>query len=235
MDSLDEYQTEKGVLKLVSKLAQALTDSNNSGVSTPPHFYGKDDVKGKGWLNTFESDGPGTDGFNTAINSKIYNKLIILCEKGYALTYVQNAAEFEVDENENKREDRQFFPLLGLFSVLQQLFVLFLVFVHTKNQFKPTFCFLTKINCQSHEKRLSFVYAFNIVFVHSGCCLSMVLRLGTCHYPLNDNIRLIISIDIFLILQRTNILLRDVCCLFFLHITNRLNNFCSNRNMLYAI
>jgi hypothetical protein len=108
MDSLDEYQTEKGVLKLFSKLAQALTDSNNSDVSTPPHFSGKDDewetwysqfrtyLKGKGWLDTFESDGPGTEGFNTAINSKIYNKLIILCgKKGYALTYVQNAAEFD--------------------------------------------------------------------------------------------------------------------------------------------
>jgi hypothetical protein len=107
MDSLDEYQTEKGVLKLFSKLAQALTDSNNSDVSTPPHFSGKDDewetwysqfrtyLKGKGWLDTFESEGPGTEGFNTAINSKIYNKLIILCGKGYALTYVQNTDEFD--------------------------------------------------------------------------------------------------------------------------------------------
>jgi hypothetical protein len=33
---------------------------------------------------------------DAAINSKIYNnKLIILCGKGYALTYVQNAAEFD--------------------------------------------------------------------------------------------------------------------------------------------
>jgi hypothetical protein len=43
MDSVDEFKSETGILKLVSKLAQALTDSNNSDVSTPSHFSGKDD------------------------------------------------------------------------------------------------------------------------------------------------------------------------------------------------
>jgi hypothetical protein len=45
----------------------------------------------------------------------------------------------KVDGNEKKQEDRQFFPLFGLGSVLQQLVVLFSFIVHTKNQFKPTF------------------------------------------------------------------------------------------------
>jgi hypothetical protein len=102
-----ELNTETGVLKLFSKLAQALTDNNNTDVSSPPHFSGKDDewetwysqfrtyLKAKGWLDTFESQGPHTAGFNPDLNAKIYNKLIILCGKGYALTYVQNAAEFD--------------------------------------------------------------------------------------------------------------------------------------------
>jgi hypothetical protein len=102
-----ELTTETGVLKLFSKLAQALTDNNNADVSSPPHFSGKDDeweiwcsqfrtyLKGKGWSDTFESAGPHTPGFNPDFNAKIYNKLIILCGKGYALTYVQNAAKFD--------------------------------------------------------------------------------------------------------------------------------------------
>jgi hypothetical protein len=43
ISTVDELKTETGVLKLFSKLAQALTDNNNSDVSTPPHFSGKDD------------------------------------------------------------------------------------------------------------------------------------------------------------------------------------------------
>jgi hypothetical protein len=80
---------------MFSKLAQALTDSNNSDsdVSTPPHFIGKDDEGGT-WYSQFRTYLKGK-GFKASINSKIYNKLIILCGKGYALTYVQNAAEFD--------------------------------------------------------------------------------------------------------------------------------------------
>ena len=71
-----ELTTETGVLKMFSKLAQALTENNNSDVSSPPHFSGKDDewetwysqfrtyLKAKGWLDTFESQGPHTAGFN---------------------------------------------------------------------------------------------------------------------------------------------------------------------------
>ena len=87
--------------------------------------------------------------------------------------------------------------------------------------------FLTKINCQSHKQRLSYVYALNIVFVCSGSCPSMVLRLCKCHYPLNGFI-LIICINMFFILQRTNIRIHDVSLLLQIHITNRLNKFCSN-------
>ena len=105
--TVEEFKSEEGILKLFSKLANALTETNNSDVSTPPNFSGKDDewetwysqfrtyLKGKGWLETFESAGPGSPDFNASINSKIYNKLIILCGKGYALTYIQNAAEFD--------------------------------------------------------------------------------------------------------------------------------------------
>jgi hypothetical protein len=103
----EELKTEDGIMRLFSKLVQALIDNNNADVSTPPHFSGKDEVwetryrqfrtylKGKGWLEAFESTGPGSTDFNVGINSKIYNKLIILCEKGYALTYIQNAAQFD--------------------------------------------------------------------------------------------------------------------------------------------
>ena len=69
---MENFKSEAGIFRMLSKLAQALTDSNNSDVSTPPHFTGKDDewetwysqfrtyLKGKGWLDTFESEGPGT-------------------------------------------------------------------------------------------------------------------------------------------------------------------------------
>ncbi len=100
--TVEEFKSEEWILKLFSKLANALTETNNSNVSTPPNFYGKDDewetwysqfrtyLKGKGWLEKFESAGPGSPDFNASIN-----KLIILCGKGYALTCIQNAAEFD--------------------------------------------------------------------------------------------------------------------------------------------
>ncbi len=82
-----ELTTETGVLKMFSKLAQALTDNNNSDVSSPPHFSGKDDewetwysrfrtyLKAKGWLDTFESQGPHTAGFNPDINHFVWEGL----------------------------------------------------------------------------------------------------------------------------------------------------------------
>jgi hypothetical protein len=94
IEEMENFKSEAGILSVFSKLAQALNDSNNSNVSTPPHFTGKDDewetwysqfrtyLKGKGWLDTFESEGPGTTGFSASINAKIYNKFIILRGKG---------------------------------------------------------------------------------------------------------------------------------------------------------
>jgi hypothetical protein len=82
-ETAEELKTEDGIMRLFSKLAQALTDNNDADVSTPPHFSGKDEeqfrtyLKGKGWLETFESTGPGSPDFNACFNSKIYNKLII--------------------------------------------------------------------------------------------------------------------------------------------------------------
>ncbi len=110
----------------------------------------------------------------------------------------------------------------------------FFVFFHTKTQFKHTFvCFFHfwQRSTANHIQRLSFVYALNIVFVYSGYCPSMVLRLCKCHYPLNGFI-LIICINMFFILQRTNIRIRDVSFLLQIHITNRLNYFCSNWTMV---
>jgi hypothetical protein len=41
--TVEEFKSEEGILKLFSKLANALTETNNSDVSTPPNFSGKDD------------------------------------------------------------------------------------------------------------------------------------------------------------------------------------------------
>ncbi len=54
VDSVDEFKSETGVLKFFSKLAQAFTDSNNSDVSTPPHFSGKDD-EWETWYSQFRT------------------------------------------------------------------------------------------------------------------------------------------------------------------------------------
>jgi hypothetical protein len=69
-ETVEEFKSEEGIMKLFSKLANALTENNNSDVFTPPNFSGEDDewetwcsrfrtyLKGKGWLDTFESAGP---------------------------------------------------------------------------------------------------------------------------------------------------------------------------------
>ncbi len=52
-------------------------------------------LEAKGWLITFEHPtGPGTAGFDLEINKKIYHKLLALCRKGTAATYVTKAANF---------------------------------------------------------------------------------------------------------------------------------------------
>jgi hypothetical protein len=50
----------------------------------------------KNWLTTFEDPtGPAAPVFDNDINKKIYNKLLILCKAGHAVTYVKKAAEFD--------------------------------------------------------------------------------------------------------------------------------------------
>jgi hypothetical protein len=51
----------------------------------------------KGWLATYDHPtGPGTPGFDQAINQQLYNKkLTMLCTKGTAITYLRKAAEFD--------------------------------------------------------------------------------------------------------------------------------------------
>ncbi len=50
-------------------------------------------LEAKGWLLTFEHPhGPGSPGFDNDINKKIYNKLLTLCRKGTAATYITKAA-----------------------------------------------------------------------------------------------------------------------------------------------
>jgi hypothetical protein len=41
--TVEEFKSEEGILKLFSKLANALSETNNSDASTPPNFSGKDD------------------------------------------------------------------------------------------------------------------------------------------------------------------------------------------------
>jgi hypothetical protein len=43
IEKMENFKSEAGIFNMFPKLAQALTDSNNSDVSTPPHFSGKDD------------------------------------------------------------------------------------------------------------------------------------------------------------------------------------------------
>jgi hypothetical protein len=73
-----------------------------------PKFYGDDDkwegwykqwrayLQAKEWLATAEHpQGPGATDFNLKINSLIYNALVNLCQKGKAITYIEQAAEFD--------------------------------------------------------------------------------------------------------------------------------------------
>jgi hypothetical protein len=83
-------------------LTKVLKDNNqhlqSSDVTEPTKFNGLhtqwDDfylqlrtyLEAKGWLDTFDhKTGPGTPGFNTEINKKIYNKLLALCRVEIAL------------------------------------------------------------------------------------------------------------------------------------------------------
>ena len=99
------------IVNVFKSLTKVLSDNNkqlhSNDVSDPPKFHGQDSqwddwylqwrtyLEAKGWLTTFEhATGPGTIGFDNDINKKIYNKLLSLCQKGTASTYVTKAANF---------------------------------------------------------------------------------------------------------------------------------------------
>ncbi len=49
----------------------------------------------KGWLAYDHPTGPGTPGFDQAINQKLYSKLTMLFTRGSAITYFHKATEFD--------------------------------------------------------------------------------------------------------------------------------------------
>ena len=98
----------KEMLKLFTHLTNALKDTSKSDVNMPPKFFGDDDkwegwykqwrayLQAKDWLSTADHpEGPGAENFDVKINSKIYNTLMSLCQKGKAITYIEQAAEFD--------------------------------------------------------------------------------------------------------------------------------------------
>ena len=108
-----EYENEptnegREMLKLFTHLTSALNDTTKSDVNMPPKFYGDDEkwegwykqwrayLQAKDWLSTADHlEGPGAKDFDVKINSKIYNTLMNLCQKGKAITYIEQAAEFD--------------------------------------------------------------------------------------------------------------------------------------------
>ncbi len=109
MGNQDSPASNEALLSVFQSLTKVLKDNNqhlqSSDVTEPTKFNGLDTqwddfylqlrtyLEAKGWLDTFDhKTGPGTPGFNTEINKKIYNKLLALCRKGTAGTYVTKAA-----------------------------------------------------------------------------------------------------------------------------------------------
>ena len=98
----------KEMLRLFTHLTNALKDTSKTDVSLPPKFYGDDEkwegwykqwrayLKAKEWLTTADHpEGPGAKDFDVKINARIYNTLMSLCQKGKAITYIEQAAEFD--------------------------------------------------------------------------------------------------------------------------------------------
>ena len=96
------------MIEFMKQLAKAMKDTNTSDLTEPSKFSGADHhwdewhyqlrsyLEAKGWLQTYDHPtGPGTAGFDTDINKKLYNKLTMLCTKGTAITYLRKAAEFD--------------------------------------------------------------------------------------------------------------------------------------------
>jgi hypothetical protein len=97
------------LVDVFKQLAKVMKDTNNSSDTTEPtHSNGSDSkwdefysqlrtyLSAKDWLTTFEHPvGTGAPGFNNEINKKLYNKLLMLCKTGHAITYIKKAAEFD--------------------------------------------------------------------------------------------------------------------------------------------
>jgi hypothetical protein len=96
------------LVDVFKQLTRVMKDSNTSDATDPSPFSGSDEkwdefytqlrtyLAAKNWLTTFEDPtGPGAPGFDNEINRKIYNKLLMLCKAGHAVTYVKKAAEFD--------------------------------------------------------------------------------------------------------------------------------------------
>jgi hypothetical protein len=107
-DDDKDTSEEKNILKIFSHLTNVLKETNKADVNMPTKFNGDDNnweawskqwrtyLQAKEWLATAEHPkGPGATGFDYKINAKIYNCLINLCQKGKAITYVEQAAEFD--------------------------------------------------------------------------------------------------------------------------------------------
>ena len=105
----EKLDTENAMMNIFQSLTKVLKDNNqhlqSSDVTEPTKFNGLDTqwddfylqlrayLEAKGWLTTIDhATGPGTPGFDNEINKKIYNKLLALCRKGTAGTYVTKAA-----------------------------------------------------------------------------------------------------------------------------------------------
>jgi hypothetical protein len=105
---MQETPANHNVLNIVQQLAKAMRETNTTDTTEPTKFSGEDHhwdewnfqlrsyLAAKGWLATYDHPtGPGTPGFDQAINQKLYNKLTMLCTKGTAITYLRKAAEFD--------------------------------------------------------------------------------------------------------------------------------------------
>jgi hypothetical protein len=101
MENTDSPASNEALLSVFQSLTKVLKDSNqhlqSSDVTEPTKFNGLDTqwddfylqlrtyLEAKRWLDTFDhKTGPGTPGFNTEINKKIYNKLSALLPQGYS-------------------------------------------------------------------------------------------------------------------------------------------------------
>jgi hypothetical protein len=109
MGQNDSPASNEALLSVFQSLTKVLKDNNqhlqSSDVTEPTKFNGLDTqwddfylqlrtyLEEIGRLDTVDhKTGPGSPGFNTEINEKIYNKLLALCRKGTAGTYVTKAA-----------------------------------------------------------------------------------------------------------------------------------------------